>query len=298
MDTPSAPQAASPSPLTAVLAEVLTKLVQRNDVLPFDPSHATLFHSRRAPSFSIEQYLDRILRHAACSQECVILSLIYIDRLIEFNRSFMLTSRNIHRLLITSLVVAAKFIDDLYYTNKFYAALGGISVAEMNNLELEFLFMLNFSLHVSQEKYQRYYSELCKHAPCPLVQTEAAATSPPLSPLAGSERVSPPLVSPPPPPAPPPNRPIARPSLSSYALGVRPLPISSGPIRPSSSSAAVPLASATKLRQAWPPPPAYLPAPAPPVSKTAPTSYPMAALLRRPSESGSLAHAVPIVISS
>jgi|TARA_B100000475_G_C14953732_1_gene296900 hypothetical protein len=70
--------------------------------------------------------------------------------------------------------VAAKFLDDSYYPNLFYSQLGGIPLKELNNLEVliifslashslpqvEFLFGLNFALHVSPHEYCRYYSGL------------------------------------------------------------------------------------------------------------------------------------------
>ena len=48
----------------------------------------------------------------------------------------VLTSLNVHRLVITSLMLAAKFFDDLFYNNAFYAKLGGVNATEMNTLEV------------------------------------------------------------------------------------------------------------------------------------------------------------------
>jgi hypothetical protein len=61
-----------------------------------------------------------ILKYAGCSPECFVLSLVYIDRLIQRN-GVTLCSLNIHRVIITSLMLAAKFFDDQYYNNAFYA---------------------------------------------------------------------------------------------------------------------------------------------------------------------------------
>lgn len=57
-------------------------------------------------------------------------------------------------------MLAAKFFDDYFYNNAFYAKLGGVASIEMNSLELEFLQLLNFSLFVSPEVYFKYYAEL------------------------------------------------------------------------------------------------------------------------------------------
>ena len=39
---------------------------------------------------------------------------------------------------------------------RFYSQLGGITVQELNNLEVEFLFGLNFALHVSPSELSQY----------------------------------------------------------------------------------------------------------------------------------------------
>ncbi|KAJ4462760.1 putative cyclin-dependent protein [Paratrimastix pyriformis] len=190
MQQNSAPSLTQPASVDIyrVLAGVLTKLVMRNDAMaqgrsaPIEPSP---FNALTPPEISIEEYLGRLLKYMACSEACTILALIYIDRVIQFNnQSFVLTSLNIHRLLITSMVVAAKFFDDRYYTNLYYAQVGGISVAELNTMELDFLFLINFSLHVSEDHYRRYFSELKKHAasrhaaiPAPVPQWAVVPTS-------------------------------------------------------------------------------------------------------------------------
>jgi hypothetical protein len=46
-------------------------------------------------------------------------------------------------------MVAAKYVDDFFYKNDYYAKVGGISRAEINTLELELLQTLNYHLHVA-----------------------------------------------------------------------------------------------------------------------------------------------------
>lgn len=45
--------------------------------------------------------LCSIAKYAACSGECFVLALVYIDRIIKTNPTFVVNSLNIHRLLIT-----------------------------------------------------------------------------------------------------------------------------------------------------------------------------------------------------
>jgi hypothetical protein len=60
--------------------------------------------------------------------------------------------------------LAAKFFDDAYYNNAYYAKVGGVLVSEMNGLEVDFLFRINFSLHVTPEIFGKYRAELLSHS--------------------------------------------------------------------------------------------------------------------------------------
>jgi len=72
-------------------------------------------------------------------------------------------SFNIHRLIISGVTVASKLFSDTFFTNTRYAKVGGLPVAELNNLELEFLHLNNFDLYISIEELQEYGDQLLKH---------------------------------------------------------------------------------------------------------------------------------------
>jgi hypothetical protein len=91
------------------------------------------------------------------------LALIYVDRLIQ-RSNFLLTELNVHRVVITAVLLAAKFFDDAYYNNAYYAKVGGVLVSEMNGLEVDFLFRINFSLHVTPDVFEKYRAELMMHS--------------------------------------------------------------------------------------------------------------------------------------
>ena len=67
-------------------------------------------------------------------------------------------------MVITAILLAAKFFDDAYYNNAYYAKVGGVLVSELNGLEVDFLFRINFSLHVQPEVFEKYKAELVSHA--------------------------------------------------------------------------------------------------------------------------------------
>jgi hypothetical protein len=149
--------------IVPIMACVMEQICQINDKLPQDGT-MTKFHARRAPSISIKDYLTRIAKYGSCSSECFVLALVYIDRIIKSNQTaFVVNSLSIHRLLITSVMVAAKFFDDQYFNNSYYAKVGGLSTEEINRLEVDFLFMNGFSLSVTTEIFRQYHNELANH---------------------------------------------------------------------------------------------------------------------------------------
>lgn len=101
----------------SVLAAVLDRLVARNEQFANTPSQQgkklTIFHGLRAPSISIAKYLERIFKYTSCSPSCFVVGYVFLDRLIHRQPDLLVTSLNLHRLLVTSVMVATKTLDDV-----------------------------------------------------------------------------------------------------------------------------------------------------------------------------------------
>nr|QYW07145.1 cyclin U4-2 [Dimocarpus longan] len=144
-----------------VLSSLLQRVAESNDVTRrFQPQRISAFHGLTRPTISVQSYLERIFKYANCSPSCYVVAYVYLDRFTQRQPSLPINSFNVHRLLITSVLVSAKFMDDLYYNNSFYAKVGGISTAEMNLLEVDFLFGLGFQLNVTPTIFHTYCSHL------------------------------------------------------------------------------------------------------------------------------------------
>ncbi|XP_071720651.1 cyclin-P3-1-like [Rutidosis leptorrhynchoides] len=148
----------------SLISSHLERSVRMNEALLENPQTKdviTVFHGSRAPELTIKEYIDRIFKYSRCSPSCFVVAQVYMDRFIQCG-NVNLTSLSVHRLLITSIMLAAKFIDDAFYNNAYYAKVGGVTTAELNRLEMKFLFGLDFRLHVSLRTFGRYCSELEK----------------------------------------------------------------------------------------------------------------------------------------
>ncbi|XP_021722827.1 cyclin-U1-1-like [Chenopodium quinoa] len=171
----SAAEATTPRVLL-ILAAILERLVTRNDPLIEHNGRNNLIHyvsprplaagelgmslkvfnGVRAPNISIAKYLERLFKYTNCSPSCFVVGYVYIDRLVHKHPELLVISLNVHRLLLTSVMIASKMLDDVQYNNAFYAKVGGVSNSELNRLELELLFLLNFEVTVSSPIFQSY----------------------------------------------------------------------------------------------------------------------------------------------
>ncbi len=81
--------------LVEIMSFILEGITRQTDKIP--DNLATVFHASCVPGIGVRDYLIRLVKHSRCSCESVVLSLIYIDRMIERNREFLIKSINIHR---------------------------------------------------------------------------------------------------------------------------------------------------------------------------------------------------------
>lgn len=150
--------AAAQEDVPEILGMLLDKTIERNDRFGH-VCELTEFESATC-NLSASAYLKRIINYSGCSECCAVVGLLYLQRLKQRVQTLRLTSNNLQRLLLTSVMVAAKFLDDMYYSNKHWAQIGGLSLKEVNALEMIFLFRLNFDLQMTRETYEKYVAQL------------------------------------------------------------------------------------------------------------------------------------------
>ena len=59
-----------------------------------------------------------------------------------------------------TILIAIKFNEDDYYSNDYYAKVGGISLQEINTLEYECIKLLNHKLWIDDDFYNKYETYL------------------------------------------------------------------------------------------------------------------------------------------
>ncbi|KAI9652069.1 MAG: hypothetical protein M1829_001962 [Trizodia sp. TS-e1964] len=151
-EAPSSPASSSPppSPASSIISQ---SNVIGADTEPISIQHACIsrkFYSKRPPPIPLLDYILRIHRYCPMSTGVYLAASLYIHRLAVIERVIAVTRRSAHRLLLASLRVAMKALEDLSYPHKRFAKVGGVTEVELARLEINFCFLTSFELRVDE----------------------------------------------------------------------------------------------------------------------------------------------------
>ncbi|KAK0634874.1 cyclin-domain-containing protein [Bombardia bombarda] len=151
--------------IVVLISHMLGELIETNDALALKSGHLTRFHSRTPPGISVVDYLHRLAKHATLSPPLLLSMVYYIDRLCALYPEFTINTLTVHRFLITAATVAAKGLSDAFWNNSTYARVGGVRLAELKLLELEFLYRVDWKIVPNPEVLVAYYRGLVERCP-------------------------------------------------------------------------------------------------------------------------------------
>ncbi len=131
------------------------------------------------PTMGFLKWVTTILTTTQVTQNVVLLALLFIYRLKNFNPAVSGKKGSEYRLLTIALMLGNKcesalrlrwerlllilaVLDDNTYTNKTWAEVSGISVSEIHIMEVEFLSNMRYNLYVSEEEWKRWHIKLAR----------------------------------------------------------------------------------------------------------------------------------------
>lgn len=155
---------------------VAPELTQRSQ---YD-SIARKFFSKKPPPISIADYLLRLHRYCPMSVAVYLAAGVYIHKLAVEEKAVPVTTRTVHRLLLGSLRVAMKALEDLSYPHKRFAGVGGVSEKELAKLEVSLCYLMDFNLRVNSERLREKSWALLQLADAGLSRKGGFALSLPL----------------------------------------------------------------------------------------------------------------------
>lgn len=118
------------------------------------PEKLTPYHSVSEPPIKIHDYAARIVQFLNCGCHGVLLGLVLVARHCTLTK--LVPSRlTMHRLVLTGTLIAVKCHHDKFASNKAFAKIGGLSLQELNALEILFFHGLQFLAGISQNDAKR-----------------------------------------------------------------------------------------------------------------------------------------------
>ena len=136
------------------ISQLLEETIIKNKKKKFKPLK-DCFYSHMTPTIKLNDYLLRIVKYTKIKISTLILSIASITSFLKKTKNYLCIN-NIHKLIIVSCLLNAKFHEDLTFSSNFYGKVGGISYKELNYLEYEFYKKIDYSLYVNEEIYNNY----------------------------------------------------------------------------------------------------------------------------------------------
>ena len=154
-----------PSDATATYIDVVMHALEavmkdEPQISPGDPGYE---HFANEPvRVPLRTYIQRIVKLARTEPSCIILAGSFLGRLAAFGDGVTISDNNVRRLTFVAVMLASKFLHDIPYTNKFWARISGTySLAEVNQMELDMLHLLDFDLNMSREAFEMFTGIAC-----------------------------------------------------------------------------------------------------------------------------------------
>ncbi|KAL0615762.1 Cyclin-Y-like protein 2 [Plecturocebus cupreus] len=117
--------------------------------LKYDPEHKVIF-----------RFVNALFKCIALTAEFAILSLIFIERLVSYTYIDVCPT-NWKRIVMGAILIASKSLNDEALWNKeYYSLFNSVTVEEMNELERQFLKLIDYNINVSSSIYAKYYFDL------------------------------------------------------------------------------------------------------------------------------------------
>ncbi|KAA8492013.1 Cyclin-P3-1 [Porphyridium purpureum] len=138
------------------IADSLREQCELNDpyaTLPARSDPTAIFFSEVPSNIDIRFYATRLVKYLDISPAAFVAAMVYLAQL-RSTDAIRINSYNVHRLLLSAVNVGMKYTEDVCYSARSIARVGGISDSkEVSRLERQMLALLNFELFIDTKRF-------------------------------------------------------------------------------------------------------------------------------------------------
>lgn len=113
----------------------------------------SVLSSKSTPHQDFRKYVSVVLSSTRLPSSTILLGLLYLSNriaLLSRKGQYPQGARDAYSMLTISLVLGSKFLDDNTFQNRSWSEVSGMSVSELNYLEIQWLLDIKWDLHVDQ----------------------------------------------------------------------------------------------------------------------------------------------------
>ena len=104
--------------------------------------------------YTLADYLYFWVEKMDFNENLLILLMMYIDKILA--KDFILTDDNVKNVLFVCMVITQKYYEDENFKDKDYSKIGQFNTEELIKMEIEFLSLIDFSLHIPEDEFIKY----------------------------------------------------------------------------------------------------------------------------------------------
>lgn len=115
--------------------------------------------SQKEEKLTLTDYFYFWIEQMDFNENLLVLTMMNMDKILA-SSEFILTENNVKNILFTCMIITQKYYEDENFNDKDYSKLLKINVNDIIKMEVEFLSLIDFSLHITDEEFHKYKANL------------------------------------------------------------------------------------------------------------------------------------------
>lgn len=109
---------------------------------------------KEADNYTLYDYFYFWVEKMEFNENLLILLMMNIDKILA--KEFIITEDNVKNVLFICMIITQKYYEDENFKDKDYSKIAYLKTEELIQMEVEFLSIIDYSLYISEEEFDKY----------------------------------------------------------------------------------------------------------------------------------------------